>query len=217
MDEELKNTIGNTKIDVSVLRGLVITEAVNIDSHIGAIITNYFVLSDKHSSFSTMVLSDPFFSFGMKINILKRIINKLGLKVYDRFKDDLHRANELRNRFAHSMMFGFEGDLIYPAGEKPMKIKKAREMYNEFMLIYPKIVEELDNIFWILIGKPNPFKKQGDTKNPEVMNVNINVTKIEPQKEVIIPIKVKTTNSKEQSVNVVVNSESDNKPKKVKV
>ena len=138
------------------MRGLIITETVNIDAHIGAIITNYFVLPDKHSSFSTMVLSDPYFSFGMKINILKKILNKIEWKSYDKFKNDLHRIDELRNRFAHSMMFGFDGDLIYPKGEKPMGTKKAKEMYDEFMSIYPKVVKELDNLFWHIIGKPKP-------------------------------------------------------------
>ena len=159
-NEELMKKVGNTKINISVLRGLVITEAVNVDAHIGAIITNYFVLSDKHTKFSSMILSDPYFSFGMKISILKKILNEIGWKHYDNFKKDLHRIDELRNRFAHSMMFGFDGDLIYPAGEKPMKIKKAREMYDEFMSIYPKVVEELDKLFWHIIGKPNPYNTQ---------------------------------------------------------
>ena len=41
-----------------------------------------------------------------------------------------------------------------------MKIKKAREMYDEFMSIYPKVVEELDKLFWHIIGKPNPYNTQ---------------------------------------------------------
>ncbi len=105
-----------------------------------------------------MVISDPYFSFGMKINILKKILNEINLKPYDNFKNDLHRLDELRNRFAHAMMFGFEGDLIYPKGEKPIGIKKAKEMYDEFMKIYQKVVEELDKTFWHIIGKPRPIK-----------------------------------------------------------
>jgi len=154
--EDFKRKVLKTKVDVSVLRGLIITEAVNIDAHIGAIITNYFVFPDKHSRFSTMVISDPYFSFGMKINILKKILNEINWKSYGPFKNDLHRLDELRNRFAHAMMFGFEGDLIYPKKEKPMGIKKAREMYDEFMSLYPKVTEELDKIFWSIIGKKKP-------------------------------------------------------------
>lgn len=156
MEEEIKKKVIDAKVNVSVLRGMVINEAVNIDAYIGAIITNYFVLSNKHSDFSNMVISDPYFSFGMKINILKKIINKIVWKSYDGFKDDLHRIDELRNRFAHSVMFGLEGDLIYPKGEKPMGIKKGKEMFDEFMSIYPKVMEELDKIFWHIIGKPKP-------------------------------------------------------------
>lgn len=159
MNEDLSKKILDTKVSVSFLRGLVITETVNIDAHMGAIITNYFVLENKHSKFSTNVLSDPYFSFGLKTSILKKIINEIGWKPYNDFKDDLYRINKLRNIFAHSMMFGFDGDLIFQKGEKPIETKKAKEMYEEFMSIYPKVTEELDNLFWHIIGKPNPTKK----------------------------------------------------------
>lgn len=157
MDENLKKKIEETVKKVSFLRGVVITKAVDIEAGIGAIITNYFVLSDKHSKFSTMILSDPYFSFGLKISIFKKILNEMRYKPYDNFKEDLRRIEELRNRFAHSMMFGFEGDLIYPKGEKPMGIKKAEEMYNEFIPLWSKVFNELDNMFWYVIGKPKPI------------------------------------------------------------
>src|SRR3989344_1561885 len=160
--KDFKKKAMDTKVNVSIMRGLVITEAVNIDAHIGSIITNYFILSDKHSKFSTMVLSDPYFSFGLKINVLKKIINEIGWKNYNHFKEDLYRINELRNIFAHSLMYGVDGDLIFQKGEKPIETKKAKEMYDEFMSLYAKIVEDLDNLFWHIIGKPNPFKKPQD-------------------------------------------------------
>ena len=164
-NEDLKKKIGDTTINVSVLRGLIITKSIDIDAYVGALITNYFVSSSKHSKFREMVLSDPYFSFGLKISILKKILNNIELKPYKGFKDDLHRIDILRNRFAHSTMFGFDGDLSYPAGEKPMKTKKAKEMYDEFMLLYPKVMEELSNLFWHIIGKPNPFKKEKKEEN----------------------------------------------------
>ena len=45
----------------------------------------------------------------------------------------------------------YDGDLSYPAGEKPMKIKKAREMYDKFMSLYPKVSSELEKIFLFLV------------------------------------------------------------------
>jgi len=158
-NEELKKKIEQTTKEVSFLRGIVITKSVDIELLIGALITNYFVLSDKHSKFSEVVLSDPYFSFGLKINILKKILNKINWISYNGFKEDLDKIQRLRNRFAHSGMFGFDGDLIYDKGEKPMEIKKAKEMYDEFIPLWANVMEELDKVFWNIIGKPNPFKK----------------------------------------------------------
>jgi len=150
-NEELKNKINQTITEISSLRGWIITKSIDIDSYIGAIINNYFVLSNRQSDFTTIVMSDPYFSSGLKISILNKIHNKLNWNSYVGFKKDLYRINELRNRFAHSVPFGFEGHLSYSAGEKPIKIKKAKEMYDEFMNLYSKILEELDKIFCFLV------------------------------------------------------------------
>jgi len=158
MEEELKNKIEQTTKEVSFLRGLVITKAVDIELMIGALITNFFVLSEKHSKFSEMVLSDPYFSFGLKINILRKILKKINWTSYEGFKEDLDKLRRIRDRFAHSGMFGFDGDLIYDRGEKPMEIKKAKEMFDEFIPLWSKVFNELENIFWHIIGKPNPLK-----------------------------------------------------------
>ena len=165
MDEELAKKIEQTTKEVSFLRGIVITKSVDIELLIGALITNYFVLSDKQSKFSNMVLSDPYFSLGLKINILKKILNEIGLTSYDGFKKDLEKIQRLRNRLAHSGMFGFDGDLIYDKGEKPMEIKNAREMFDEFIPLWSKVMEELEKMFWHIIGKPSPFKKSEEGEN----------------------------------------------------
>ena len=154
---ELAKKIEQTIKEVSFLRGVVITKSVDIEKYIGAIITNHFVLSNKHSDFSTMALSDSFFSFGLKISIFRKILKKIGWISYEGFRDDLDKITRLRNRFAHSGMFGFDGDLIYNKGEKPMEIKKAKEMYDEFIPLWLKVFDELDKIFWYVIGKPKPI------------------------------------------------------------
>ncbi|MEK6853588.1 MAG: hypothetical protein AABX64_02800 [Nanoarchaeota archaeon] len=160
MEKELEQKIQSTTINVSMLRGLVITNAVSIEAFIGAIIANYFVKSDKHSDFSTTALSDPFFSFGLKVNILRKIMRKINFSHYKTFRDDLDKMWRLRNRFAHSMMFGFDGELIYDKGENPMEKKKAKEMYDEFILLYPKVMGELEKLFWHIIGKPRPVSEK---------------------------------------------------------
>ncbi len=158
--EEFTKKIENTIKEVSFLRGVVITKSVDIEAFIGAIITNYFVFSDKHSKFSTMALSDPYFSFGLKISILRKILKEINWSSYKDFREDLDKVVRLRNRFAHSQMFGFEGDLIYDKEEKPMEIKKAKELYDDFIPLWSKTINELKNVFWYIIGKPNPHKKE---------------------------------------------------------
>ena len=90
-NEELVKKIEQTTKEVSFIRGVVITKSVDIELLIGALITNYFILSNKHSKFSEMVLSDPYFSFGLKINILKKLLNKIGWTSYKGFKEDLDK------------------------------------------------------------------------------------------------------------------------------
>lgn len=154
--EELKAKIEKTIKEVSFLRGLVITKFVDVEGMIGAIINNYFTLSNRQTDFSSMALSDPYFSFGLKRNILFKIIRKIEWKSFEGFKEELDRLNRIRNRFAHAVLFGFDGHLIYDKGEKPMEIKQAKEMFDEFIPLWSKVFEELDRIFLKIIGKAKP-------------------------------------------------------------
>lgn len=147
MDEELAKKIGLTVKEVSDLRGLAITKAVDIELMVDAIIRNFFIPREKPSNFTKIVLSDPYFSFGLKINILKKILNKIEWVSYKGFKEDLYKIEQLRNRFAHSGMFGFDGELIYENEGKHMENKKAKEMFDEFILLRSKVMEELHKIF----------------------------------------------------------------------
>ena len=158
-NNEFKKKIGRTIKEVSYLRGDIITSAINIEGGIDAIILNYFIDQKKPSDFTGMVLSDSSFTFGLKLKIFKKILGKIELDTYPEFKDDLYRIMELRNRFAHSFMFGFDGHLSYPAGEQ-LKNKKAVEMHKEFMSLYLRANEELEKIFWFVIGKEKPEMKR---------------------------------------------------------
>ena len=137
--------------EISDLRGAVITYAVDIEAYIGWIISIYFASSHKQYEFSTLVLSDPYFSFGLKISVLKKMLNQINWNPYKDFKKDLHRIEALRNRFAHSMVYGIDGELMYTEGEKPLKVKKAKEMYDEFFTLRPKVFEELKDVLLFLV------------------------------------------------------------------
>jgi len=157
--EDFKKKLAETRKEISYLRGIVITKSVDMDGFIGALIGNYFVKSDKQSDFLTIVLCDEYFSFGLKISILNKILSKMGWKPYSSFKDDLNQINRLRNRFAHALMYGLEGELSYSAGEKITKVKKAKEMYDEFMNLYPKVFEELNKILNHLLEESKKSKQ----------------------------------------------------------
>jgi hypothetical protein len=151
--EDLNLKIINTIERVSFLRGLVITKFIDIEGYIEAIVKIYFVLPDKHVRFGDMVFSDPYFSFGVKRNVLLKILSQISLDTYKEFKEDLHKADKLRNRFAHSVMFGFDGHLTYQHSNKPtMEIKKVEEMYNEFMILWSRLYQELSRIFDYLVN-----------------------------------------------------------------
>ena len=159
MDKELMNKIQKTVENVSFLRGLIITKFIDIESYIEVIIKNYFVISNKQISFREMALSDPYFSFGLKRRIFDKILVKINFETYKEFKKDLYKAERLRNRIAHSGMFGFDGHLIYH-DKKQEEIKKVEDMYNEFMALWVKIFAELRKIFDFLIAEA----KKGEIK-----------------------------------------------------
>lgn len=152
-NEEFKKKIEQTSKELLVLRGAIIHKSIDIDAYAGAIIENYFVLPNKHTEFRDMVISDPYFSFGLKIKILKKILKKINWDSYEALKEDLYRVNEIRNLFAHSVPFGFDGHLSCYIGEKPMEIKKAKEMYDEFIPLWTKTMGELDKVFQYIIGQ----------------------------------------------------------------
>lgn len=159
VEEDLKKKIKDTIINVSVLRGLVTTKAIDIEGMIDAIIEAYFIKSEKQSDFLVIVLSNPYFSFGLKIDILYKVLNKISFDTYEGFKSDLYKIRDLRNNFAHAFMFGFDGDLTYSKGEKTGEIRKAKEMYDEFMSLYLKVYEQLNKIWEFLIEELKKGKK----------------------------------------------------------
>lgn len=162
MEEKINSNDFNKKIietveKVSLLRGLVITKFIDIEKYIEVIIENYFVLPGKGIMFKELVLSDSYFNFGLKKKILLGIIDKIKFEENEKFEKDLYKIEKIRNRLAHSGMFGFDGHLIYQGDKKVMEIKEVEELYNDFMLLWVKIYPELQKIFQKVIETPKPL------------------------------------------------------------
>lgn len=136
--------------EVSFLRGEIITKTIDLEFLIGVILIKYFILPKKQSDFLIMALSDPYFSFGLKINLLSRVLYKIKSGDYKQIRTDLIRINILRNRFAHSKQMGFDGDLMYLKCVKSSGFKQARDMYNEFIKLYFKVQSELIKVIKLL-------------------------------------------------------------------
>lgn len=83
--------------DIKKLRADVIEKFINLEILVSAIITqHYFHKVDKN--FLYQVLYDEYFNFGIKLNILLKIIERPDNKVINK----LRRLSKIRNTFAHS-------------------------------------------------------------------------------------------------------------------
>jgi hypothetical protein len=128
---------------IAQYRGVIIHDSINIEALINAIITIYFVKANKNNEFSTNVIGDEFFSFGLKINIL----DKLKFERYKEFIDDIRRINKIRNFFAHCLPTLNEELYCYNQDKKMHEPKKLDELHKEFLEKIKKINPQLDKIF----------------------------------------------------------------------
>jgi len=132
------------KQEISECRAEVITKFLDLERMVNIIISEYY-LGSISGNFLIDVLYDPFFSFGLKINILEKIgAVKEGDIILVR------KLNTIRNIFAHEQ-FGFvveekEEKIVFLDTKRGKEIDYAAE-YRLFLQLYPNVLGALDKIY----------------------------------------------------------------------
>jgi hypothetical protein len=152
-------------------RTKVIEDFIMIEGYINSIISKYY-LGKVSRKFFGEVLQDEYFNFGLRTNILEKILNES--PVIDKpnpLIDDLKQLSRLRNYFAHCNTAFFEGFEDTSKGGIPHPKKTGEyldfeEIYNKFEEKIKRISEQLIQImekFGIL------FVLDEETKNVSVI------------------------------------------------
>jgi len=137
---------------ISKYRAEVIERFINIETIINAIISQrYFKRVEK--SFYFEVLYDEYFSFGLKRNILKKIVENIDNQKIE----DLNRLNRIRNYFAHCNQEIVEGTDKTQKGKvlDPRNIEKEIDfeaLYSEFTEKAGSVEEYLFKLYQDLGG-----------------------------------------------------------------
>ncbi len=130
-------------------RTKVIEDSIMVEGYMNIIISWYF-LGKVSKKFFWEFLSDEYFNFGLRVNILERILLKSALvEKPEQIIEDLRRLNKIRNYFAHCNTAYFEGIEENDRGGIPHP-KKTGE-YLDFEAIYKEFESKIKIITAILI------------------------------------------------------------------
>lgn len=137
--------------EISKARGQVIDNFVQIETLIASIISNFYVGRQNPYSFmfSLQVLYDENCSFGMKRNILKKILELIQLERNKKKEDGsnfekLYKLNKVRNLFAHcgpDVFIAIEGQgkRITPSPQDPSTPIDFGGELQIFMKLFPEV------------------------------------------------------------------------------
>lgn len=132
------------KQEISECRAEVITKFLDLERMVNIIISEYY-LGAISGNFLIDVLYDPFFSFGLKLNILGKIGT---VKESDIIL--IRKLNTIRNIFAHEqfeLVVGEkEGETVFLDTRQGKELDYA-EKYRLFLELYPNVLNALDRIY----------------------------------------------------------------------
>ena len=155
MEKQMEIDVKKVLEKIAQYRGVIITDSINIERFIEAIIINYFVKEEKSSEFLVKCITDEYFSFGLKI----RILEKLDFSTYDGFFEDIRKMNKIRNIFAHCSPGSFTGGLSYYNEKiKSRETRELEEFHKEFLGRIKKVQSQLEKLFDELIKSKNEPK-----------------------------------------------------------
>ncbi len=119
MDDKTDDSTGGTEAEatreipeVTRLRGEVITDFATLEMMIDGIILLEYAGSESRTSFWTEVLADDQFTFGLRRNLLSKVLGRRGLldKVAKNRLNEIGELGNLRNLFAHVGMISHDGE-----------------------------------------------------------------------------------------------------------
>jgi hypothetical protein len=98
-------------------------------------------------------------SFPKKFEMIKKIIEDIGGKVYDGFIPDGKRFAEIRNKFAHSLYPVVEEDFHPEFVKERIKAQQQNweKMHSEAKALYRKLIKEIDSQLYT--EEPTRMKK----------------------------------------------------------
>lgn len=130
--------------EVSRYRSEIIEDFIGLEGLIGCLISIHY-LGRLSLAFYHEVLYDEYFSFGLKVRILEKILYSEGKDAREKV-EKLRRANNIRNIFAHCGVTRYEyssGDSYVPNPRKPDEGLDFEVLHAEFMEIVPTLRDYL--------------------------------------------------------------------------
>ena len=119
--------------EISKLRADVIQNFIGLEALVDCIIAVHY-LGRLSLAFYHEVLYDEYFSFGLKVRVLEKVLSPEG-KTAAIHIEKLRRANNIRNVFAHCGLTRYEsktGQSYVPNPRKPDEGLDFRALYAEF-------------------------------------------------------------------------------------
>lgn len=154
-----REELGKAYQKIQNYRGSVIGKAIDIEAKIDAILNLYLSKESTQHEFMHKVLDDEYFSFGLKIRILKKINLGLDKKLIKK----IERMKNIRNEFAHRVP-----GVIPKAGHLSISFdditkdnpKRIEESFEGFAKLINEIEPELDKIFFKLVEENKKDNKK---------------------------------------------------------
>jgi hypothetical protein len=159
----MSDDIKKEPLDHLKVRGEVIGMFANLEVMLDAIIGFEYVTKERYDSFVEDVLADEQFSFALRRNIFRKILQRRGWldKPAQVLCEDLSRIGNLRNMFAHAAKLTVrDGKAGFLHPKEPGKLLDLDKIYDEFITRY----RELDHGLFRFVIQMTPIYTTEDQR-----------------------------------------------------
>lgn len=156
-------------VDIKEMRHRTIERAISLNNFLDEEITAFFDLSAWDASYhmqisrSRDIFVESFLDYtGLraKFELIKKIIENIGGKVYKGFLSDAERFSKIRNIFAHSIYPTIEEERMPEFQKERVKVaqKDWENMYAEAKELYIKLINEIDDKLYTQEPRQKKYK-----------------------------------------------------------